>query len=389
MLTFVGNQGNNAYRLCKWLRESGVETVLYCFPNPNERSDPNSVDQDFELATSSWVKELTASDTEEINHIIQTSDVVVTSGASGLQFIEHLRDAKFLTHFSLGSEVTEWPMMQFRPNCDDDSLRLSQQAHAGLQRADQIITGFRPTMKTLARLKLTHKTQICGYPEDVQDNVNRVDPALLAELNARYSKQRRVFLWLSRVNFISKELSNYKGPEKFLNAFERVRAEHGETVIALVGDHGLDVDAFKQLIADKGLSDAVEFVPHLPFWKLLTYLSIENAVVVDELDEQKGELSGMAREALSVGAVCIKTIDSALMQICHGDGCPILHASDEQTCFDHMSEVIEQSDESFALLKQRSRDWAMRSLDYRNKAMRYVELILAAKYLKDVSSDLN
>ena len=36
---------------------------------------------------------------------------------------------------------------------------------------------------------------------------------------------------------------------------------------------------------DAGLTDTIDFVPHLPYWQVLTYLSLQNAVVFDLLGQ--------------------------------------------------------------------------------------------------------
>ena len=178
------------------------------------------------------------------------------------------------------------------------------------KKVNMIFTGFKPTINTIYSLNLDKKLKMWGFPEDVTQNPNRMDTFLFEKLNTEYGSYHRVFLWLSRINYFDKRSSAYKAPEKFLEAFGTIAQEYNSRIKLIIGEHGADINSFKKRVTEKGLNAFIDFIPHQPYQKLLSYLSLPNAVIFDELDKEKGELSGIAREALSVGAVVVKAIDN-------------------------------------------------------------------------------
>ena len=77
-------------------------------------------------------------------------------------------------------------------------------------------------------------------------------------------------------------------------------------VKAIVGAHGYDVTAFKELVVTKGLETHVDYVGHMPAREMLTYLSLPNCAAMDVPDLERGHVfGGIAREAMSVGAPVI------------------------------------------------------------------------------------
>ena len=113
----------------------------------------------------------------------------------------------------------------------------------------------------------------------------------------------------------------------------------------------------------------------MPYWKLLTHMSIRNAVVCGIIDPMRGNLPGTAREAISVGAVIIRSLDDELVSQCFGPGCPILAADDATSCFDAMQKVLAMGDDEFARLQQTHMDWAGRYLHYERNVDRMLEML--------------
>lgn len=103
---------------------------------------------------------------------------------------------------SLGSEVTIVPFFLFRRGVGLKDRVLSAFIRRALSRVSCIITGFPPTMESIARLGYAQKMRVWGFPEDVKGNIDRVDAELLKELNTIYCKYDRVFLWLSRLVYL-------------------------------------------------------------------------------------------------------------------------------------------------------------------------------------------
>jgi len=387
-IAFVGNQDNNAYRICLWVREQGLDAHLYLFNQEREiRSRPEQIDTALADGYPQWIR--TYDDTGRASFLRASAaarrieaehDVVVTSGVTGLLAARQFR-RRPVVHIALGSELGTYPLGLFRWGTSLAWRGAAWLLRRGLRHARKIITiGIYPEMRALRRLRLADKAVIWGNPEDPARNRARVDPDLRAELNERYGDCRRVFLWLNRLNFLQPQAARYKAPERFLSGFERlVRA--GDNVRAVVGTHGDDVDAFRQLVRDRGLAEHVDYVPHLPYWKLLTYLSIDNAVVVAVPDVQRFPiLGGVAREAFSVGAVVVAAQDEMLARLIFGQPYPALRADDEASCHEALAAATAMSDEEFAAQQRRSRAWADRALHYEPHITRLLHVLREVVY---------
>ena len=384
-VAFVGNQDNNAYRYCLWMRQRGVDAHLYLIRNePGPRSRPEDVDVGLIASRQDWIHEYGGASVLSLlradklaRQIEEQYDAIITSGISGLLAARHFRRAP-LIHLTLGSEVNDYPLRLFKLRAGGFMWRgAAYLLRRGLKRADRIVThGFWPEMRALDRLGMLDKTAIWGFPEDAHSNADRVNPERLAELNRQYGDYERVFVWLSRVAFLDPRRPGYKGTEKFLEAFERTVLTNKRNVRAVIGAHGEDWEAFEQLVADRCLEEYIDFVPHLPFWEVLTYCSMARGVVVDVPDMEHGHiLGGIVRESLSIGSAVIAAWDEEVVGLCYGEGCPVLKAWDADSCHQAMSKTIAMSDEELGQLRQRSISWAREHLHYERRIDELIDLL--------------
>ena len=372
-IAFVGNQDNNAYRICRWMRQGDVDVHLYLFGHENPtRSKPELVDPELAGGYPSWLQEYDDNvgawplkRGPVAQRIDREYDLVVTSGATGLLAAGHFRRAP-IVHLTLGGEVSMFPLWVWR-------LKLSLKWRAAcflmrrnLKRVARIVTmGFRPELSALETLGHKDKTVVWGWPEDPEGNRKRVDRVQLEELIAEYADFDRVFVWMTRLNFLDADSIEYKGAERFLDAFEMLVRDSGCKVKAIVGAHGYDVDAFKDRVTEKGLGNHIDYVQHMPFHRMMAYLSLPNGVVVDVLDAERGHIfGGVVREAMSLGSSVIAAMDSNTVVQCYGPDCPIIKADDVQSCYKGMVRVATMDDADFAQLGQSVSRWANEYLHY-------------------------
>ena len=389
-VAFVGNQDNNAYRYCKWLRESGVDAHLYLIRQERgPRSRPEFVDRRLGGNYPDWINEY--DDKGAVSFLLPSKlaksieadyDVVITSGASGLLAARHFRRLP-VVHLTLGSEVSDFPMRLFKGRSGGLAWRgAAWLMRRALAQVAAIVThGFWPEMRALAKLGLLSKTLIWGFPEDAKDNRGLVGRELLDELNARYAPYDRVFVWLARVNYTDRYDVEYKAPEVFLDAFGRLALTDKRNVKAVIGEHGKDIEAFKAMAAARGIGPHIDYVPHLDYWQVLTYFSIDNAVVVDVPDMERGHvLGGLVREGLSVGAAVVAAWDEKVIGLCYGDGCPVQKAWGIDSCYQAMSRAAAMSDDQFRALQQRSAAWAEAHLHYQSRMDELIRLLRQTIY---------
>lgn len=379
----VGNQTNNLYRLCKWMRAMGHDAELFAFRREMEgsarRSLPELVDPELHDNYPGWITVIEGNAgvrhnrQPEIERINEDFDVVITCGTLGVKVTHFFRVPVF--HYASGGEINTMP---WRPILETDSeeIRISKKRYRdNLYLFKTILVDYKPMERVLRQNGHGNDFTLWSFPEDVVGNRVRLNHALRRELTERYSTRDRVFLWLSRLN-MQTDAMDYKAPEFFAEALAGFRARTPDHAVrAIVGEHGNSVEEFKGLVERLGLGDVIDWVPHQPYNDLLAYLSLDNAIVFDELAPETDEMSGIAREALSVGGVVVKAADLDRIEQLFGPRCPIRHAASAQECLTAMLELSHPA--AFAERRQRAEAWARDHLHYTNVIPRLLEIIEA------------
>jgi len=199
---------------------------------------------------------------------------------------------------------------------------------------------------------------------------------MLADLADVYAEFDRVFLWTARLNFMGPRAVDYKGADRFLDALEMLAAGGECNFKAIVGAHGYDVDEFKARAAAKGLEDRIDYIQHVPFHQMLTYMSIPNGIVVNVLDAERGHIfGGIVREAMSLGAPVISAADSETVIRCYGEDCPIVRAFDAPSCHEAMLRIARMDDAAFEQLRSRTAGWAGEYLHFDKRLDELLELL--------------
>lgn len=394
---FWGNQGNNAYRLCKWVREKGLDACLYKMSSDSEsmRSQPEVVDRDLGKSYPSWIHNYDNRHfrmvyvPKKVKDFIQKEfDILIACGNSG-SASAHNFNIPILSYILGGEGV--WGRFLFDPKINRTLTRRLKKSlmtfyyKKTIRKSEKLISGYDPVTLSLHSIGQSHKQSFYGFPEDVLGNKERVDSELIYELNNQYNVYDKVFLWLSRVNFLDKNNSEYKGTEKFLFAVDRLIKKNKPNIKVLVGEHGSDVQNFKQMVKEKGLETFFEYIPHLPYWKLLTYLSIENAIVFDELSHYKSSTSGMFREALSVSAVLIKSHNETLTTIGYGPNCPVLDATSTEETYKMMLKVLSWDKTKMCQKKEEIDKWATKYLHWETHIDKFINMLRKIYYTEELA----
>lgn len=371
-IAFLGNQDNNAYKMCTWLRKAGYDAHLYIFDGnlKNKRSSPQLVDKDRDLERTPWIhfydkyrKFYFLRKTELSREIERTYDVVVTSGGAVLSGLQY-QDIP-VVHMTLGSEVLLWPHQIFGKGFPLIERCYFYFTRKALAHSWRITNGTAAGMHSLNRLGLQKHNFFWGFPEDLDKNRVIVDRDLLASLNEKYGKYDRVFLWVSRL-CMDPEIPFYKGADIFIRAFARALISH-PNARAVIGMHGADVEKSKAFVEELGIADKVDWVPHLPFWELMTYLSLDNGVLVDKIaPEGTTRFGGSSREAVALGMPLVRSSDRSFISRKYGPDCPVILVNDENDVCEAMGSLCNMTDDEFKDLKAEFHDWAQAHLHYEN-----------------------
>ena len=399
-IAVIGNAGSYGYRLCRWLREYSdtASLILLRGKDNHERDLPGNVDECANDAN--WIHEYNRLD-ERFHTLDKHFDVALTVGPSGLRTATMLNSLP-VVHFAMGSDL-HGTTLEFPPSrnnveglCQRVYYRLfkshgerSRRTTAlsyqeGLRSVRAIIAVHPPMVNAAVQLGHQDKIRAWPFPEDVMENQRRVDQEELSQLNRRYENCDRVCLWLSRLNSARSTDPAYKGADVFLEAFSQVVGSGDVQVRAVVGEHGEDVTEFKAQAESLGVAKHIDYVPHLPFRRLLTYMAIQNAVVCGPVN-QHAVFEGLIRESTSLGTPSISSFNPKLLTTVYGDNCPLSTADNIETYANGLSQLARMSAEQFSDLRVRVLAWANKSLDTTCLVPYLIRLLSEAVYLDSLS----
>ncbi|NQV81431.1 MAG: hypothetical protein HQ495_12820 [Alphaproteobacteria bacterium] len=384
-VVFFGSQDNLGYRFAKWLRDEGHHAEVYAFEPDLGRSQPELLDPGLRNNYPPWfhvhhspIRYFPRISGRLRRRLESDFDLMVASGTRGLLASRRVRLPKLL--HSIGGEVAEapFPFAGRWQGLAAAVYRLTRWpfARLALRRMDTIIENYTVNVRCLERLGLMDRRVTLPMAEDIAANRRMVVPALLRDLEQRYGQYSRVFLWLSRLNYCAPDDAAYKGADRFLRALSAVRSEILCGDIRLViGTHGHDVEAFQSWAEREGYGDHIDWVPHLSYGEMLTYLSLPNAVLFGKFGENLTILSGMDRDALSTGTVTVTTFDADYIDEIYGGVPPYLPAITDTEVSRRMVEVANMSPMEFASRQRLMAEFGMNHLNIDAVMPQYVALL--------------
>ena len=384
-IVFFGSQDNLNYRFAKWSHGLGHYVELFSFDLDLGRSQPELLDPDLRGNYPSWfhvhsspVRHFPRIPRDLKRYIETEFDLMVVSGTRGLLASRSVRLPKVL--HAIGGEVAEAPFpfagrWQGIPAAIYRSLRWPY-AREALRGMNAIIENYHFNIRCLERLDLIDRRVALPMAEDVHANRQMVNKTLRQEKTIQYAQYRRVFLWLTRLNFRDPCDAAYKGADRFLQALNVVRSEiEAGSVRMIIGTHGHDVEAFRAWAEREGYSDYIDWIPHLSYPEMLTYLALPNAVLFGKFGEDLSILSGIDRDALSIGTVTVTTCDPDYICQIYGARPPYLNAVSTADIEARMRETMDMVDEQFDGLQQAMRSFGDNYLDYSAVMPRYISLL--------------
>lgn len=255
-----------------------------------------------------------------------------------------------------------------------------------LEKVDAIIAVHSSMTQAAAKLDLQSKLRAWPFPEDVTKNHSRIDQTLVQKLNKQFERYDRVILWLSRISYTNPSDPANKRPDFFLNALEELVAGDRRNIRAVVGLHGPDSEAFRHEVQRRSLDSHIEFVEHLPFTKMLSYMSIDNGIVCDAMNPLQNLPGGLSREALSLGSALVTYVDRKGTDLLYGANSPCLSASDSSTCYHALRTFVDMTREEFDDHRRSTQDWARAHLDHRNLIPKLVSILQESVYLRHANA---
>lgn len=389
---FLGNDDNVNYQMAKWSREFGVDAEVWIIQAIDPlRGDWRLLDPHVETPPS-WIKNVQLGDGRRMalfpgkigKEIDRTYDFVGVTGAASLMSTLRLRAPRGL--ICTGAELGDLPF-PFKPGYATSqgkrplryNVSVAFLVRAALRRVDFIVDSFDGHTPALQRLGLLGKRKFIGFPGDCASVRKRIRAGLRKELMQQYGNARRVFMWFSRLNFSDPKALIYKGVERFLKALESQLPElqRGD-VRVVMGRHGNEMEAFLQFVNRSPVRDFIDWVPHLGAHELSTYLSLPNAVLFSEFGEHLGILTGIGRDASTVGTVIVSSADRDIIERQYGSPAPILRAVTTEDVAGRMREIVDMDEQTFANLQRKMAEFGEQAVDYHTYIPKYYEFVQEA-----------
>jgi hypothetical protein len=291
-----GNILNNGYNLTRFLRESGYDATLFL-----DESSPNAQDypwwEDAHLGADSlpnWVRYyrfspnwyLPGQREKGLIADFGNADVAlvcgwgpILAGKAGLPFVfysygEDLNIAD--SRFGI-AKVCRMMVRGQSPRGLRKMLSIGLLQRKYLRRAEFIAIAMTYQKNHLRALGLTEKMVRLRLAWDIA----RYGVGSPDTLQDRYAGYDTVFFMIARHSWHSLA-RDLKGNDKFIRAFARFVAEKHPNAKLVLINKGQDVGRSRQLIHELGIESYVEWVPEMNKDGIRAFLSLRNAVVVDQ-----------------------------------------------------------------------------------------------------------
>jgi len=400
-ILFYGNTDNLGFRVTKALRTGGFNAHLLLYTDvkmltsSSDRSLPEFANPQYNNNYPEWVHTCKRSFLDDFfitfaaKKIVDKVNpaIILTSGNCVVPAVKTKLPVIFIPG---GSDITKIP---FGIRSDSYSSNIKKRLKCGVflylitkllncyswlravatsraikkDNLTAILTSQEDCIWASKFLDVYNKVVLFPIYEDVSFIKSNINKDLYEKLTKKYSQYKLVFMALSRKNINPSDIA-YKGQEKILYAFQSFvsKTKLGPDDIRLVlGMHGNNVDEFRYLISSLSLEPYVEQVGHLNTQDLHTYVSLDNACVLDEFGTSaEYSLGGLARETLCIGTPIVsatKVYDERFINS-HGKECPLIPAYTEEEIEKAMSHLLDLDRKKY---KEQSTKWMLENFDWK------------------------
>ncbi len=404
---FLGNSDNMNIRVASWFRKSGIHAELW-------RTDPDGPDEGLRgnlreyLGTDpdglDWIKrcpiddvllEACASPQHPLRTEIERSfDFVVVNGAKALLLSAHLSRPTVIipSGYEIGSF---WRFIdQYRTPKEEASYwinllkqkklksafsyrrRIIQLGRGAIKKALMNVDTYRGHDSIYRRIGATRSLARINLGEDCQKARDLVNRPLLAELNKKYGHSKLTILSLSRIFFSDPKSILYKGTHLFFQSLEALAPliESGQ-ISVVMGKHGQELDLFEKKFGHSPVFKKINWVSHLDFPTLVTYLSMDNAFLVAEFGKKNSVISGIGRDAIAIGTPFLSQVAPSATVEQFGAPVPSFYAARVPEIVQQLKQVFDMEPQAFQQLRRQMKEFADLHHDYRAYVPRFLSAL--------------
>lgn len=384
-IAFLGNPDNFGIRHVLWLRKLGYDACLYR-SDEGKRGDITHYYPDYALNKPDWIRPLSLNYKEFIQlfffpkrakaffkEINENFDCVWISGPMALVLSKFVHLPKLF--IPVGYEVSyfaskrnrpiKYYLSQMSPIMLLKDTFVYRQVKQIIYQMTLIVDWFECNLDVYRELNLIPKVKGYGVGDDCAQLKTLADRSLKEEILLEYQNCHRTLLWFSRLNFTNPEDPIYKGVEIFYEALEGMLDYLKDNKIRIImGFHGEDKEAFYHAYGETELYQYIDWIGHLDYPQLISYLSIPNAIAFTDFGKYNTGISGIMRDALSMGVPIINNSAPEVMEQQYEGVAPRLYADNPVDIRSQIKSLSEMSDEEFNGLKAKTYAYALEHLNY-------------------------
>jgi len=387
-IAFLGNADNINLKVCYWLRQLGYEAHIYTADFGGRGGVHLYFNQEELKSNSDWIFDgkldklglwsFVFLPSRQRNFINKEYDLVVVSGLSGLVASNVITRPKLLS--PVGYEVNHFcnPKIPFKIKSINSFFRrlASYYAVKSLKKIDLITDFFEPDHEVYKFHKVFSKVSSLAIGEDCEKVRSFVKKALLEQLVEKTKGAKKVFLWLTRLNYKDPSIPEYKGADLFLKSLEtQLEALKSGELVVYMGKHGLDVDDFMKLCEGFECSQYINWIGHLDYPELITYLSIPNAILFTEFGDVNSSINGITRDGYAIGIPMVNSSKDNIMIAQYGAPGPRFFCKTVEDIANTMQHLLNLSNDAFEELREKTLEYGNNYLDYKNYIPALIKLI--------------
>ena len=387
-IAFIGNADNVNLKVCSWFRKLGYKAYLYAAEKGGRGGIHLYLNEEEFKSHESWVFEGNIDKlglwsfiflpNKYRDFINKEYDLVIASGLNGLIASSVIKKPKIL--LTVGYEVNHYcnPKIKFPIRSINSFFRAlaSYYAVKSLKKIDLITDFFEPDHEVYKYHNVFSKVSSMAIGEDCEKVQSFIKKDFLASLIEKNQKAKKVFLWLTRLNYKDPSIPEYKGADLFIKALESQIAslKNGELVVYM-GNHGLDADDFMKFCKGFECSQYINWVDHLDYSELVTYLAIPNAVLFTEFGDVNSSINGITRDGYAIGIPMVNSSKDEVMVAQYGAPGPRFFCQIVEEIENTMKYLLNLSNNDFEELRMKTLEYGNKYLDYKNYIPALIKLV--------------
>lgn len=371
-VNLYGNVCNFAYVIAKFLRERGIDAILFLERGSHVQSLPESEDHELEGNYPDWIK--------LIKPLIWQR-----YGVGERKFIKDFGNCDIIHTFGYGpiwAPKTGRPFVFQRFGADFDDLPflkekirhriVSWRQRKGLRKANFIlITNFNSKSVNAAREKLkidNSKYRIIPIPIDA-NKFKVISGDKIAQLKSKYNHDFIFFhptrqIWSESMRFESEN----KGNDRLFRAYSRFLKETARDALLIAVARGSDLEKSKALIKKLEIEKNVQWVPAMPRYELIEYYNLAD-ITFDHFIA--GEFGGCTIESLSCGTPVFVHLDNT--NLVYPENPPVVNVSTEDEIYEKLVELTNDR-KQLQEIGRKSREWILKYHHWESLIDKYIAI---------------